>query len=47
VEAFFISKAQKTLQVQRKVKVLLIVFFDYCGIVHHSYAPEAQTINKE
>jgi hypothetical protein len=23
------------------------VFFDYCGIVHHSYAPEGQTINKE
>jgi hypothetical protein len=23
------------------------VFFDYCEIVHHSYAPEGQTINKE
>jgi hypothetical protein len=22
------------------------VFFDYRGIVHHSYAPEGQTINK-
>jgi hypothetical protein len=29
------------------VKVLLTVFFDYRGIVHHSYAPEGQTINKE
>jgi hypothetical protein len=27
--------------------VLLTVFFDYCGIVHHSYAPEGQTINKK
>jgi hypothetical protein len=27
--------------------VLLTVFFDYRGIVHHSYAPEGQTINKE
>jgi hypothetical protein len=33
--------------VQSKVKVLLTVFFDYRGIVHHSYAPEGQTINKE
>jgi hypothetical protein len=33
--------------VQNKVKVLLTVFFDYCGIVHHSNAPEGQTINKE
>jgi hypothetical protein len=30
-----------------KVKVLLTVFFDYRGIVHHSYAPEGQTVNKE
>jgi hypothetical protein len=29
------------------VKVLLTVFSDYCGIMHHSYAPEGQTINKE
>jgi hypothetical protein len=33
--------------VQSKVKVLLTVFFDYRRIVHHSYAPEGQTINKE
>jgi hypothetical protein len=33
--------------VQSKVKVLLTVFFDYCRIVHHSCAPEGQTINKE
>jgi transposase len=30
-----------------KVKVLLTVFFDYHRIVHHSCAPEGQTINKE
>jgi hypothetical protein len=47
VEAFFIPKAQKTRRVQRKVKVPLTVFFGYRGIVHHSYAPEGQTINKE
>jgi transposase len=33
--------------VRNKVKVLLTVFFNYCGIVHHSYAPEGQTIDKE
>jgi hypothetical protein len=30
-----------------KVNVLLTVFFEYRGIVHHSYAPEGQTINTE
>jgi transposase len=33
--------------VRSKVKVLLTIFFDYRGILHHSYAPEGQTINKE
>jgi hypothetical protein len=48
VEAFFIPEAQKKKQrVRSKVKVLLTVFFDYRGIVHHSYAPAGQTINKE
>jgi hypothetical protein len=38
---------KKAQQVQSKVKVLLTVFFDHCGIVHHSYAPEGQTVKKE
>ncbi|GFX24617.1 truncated putative DD34D transposase [Trichonephila clavipes] len=28
-------------------KVMLIVFFDLDGIVHHEYAPQGQTANKE
>jgi hypothetical protein len=40
-------RPKKAQQVRSKVKVLLTVFFDYRGIVHHSYAPEVQTINKE
>jgi hypothetical protein len=40
-------KPKKAQRMQSKVKVLLTVFFDYRGIVHHSYAPEGQTINKE
>jgi transposase len=40
-------RPKKTQRVQSKVKVLLTVFFDYHGIVHHSYAPAGQIINKE
>jgi hypothetical protein len=40
-------RPKKAQQVQSKVKVLLTVFFYYRGIVHHSYAPEGQIINKE
>jgi hypothetical protein len=34
-------------QVWSKVKVMLTVFFDYEGVVHHEYAPDGQTVNKE
>jgi hypothetical protein len=40
-------RPKKTQRVRSKVKVLLTVFFDYCGIVHHSYGPDGHTINKE
>jgi histone-lysine N-methyltransferase SETMAR len=40
-------RPKKAQRVQSKVKVLLTVFFHYRGIVHHSYAPEGQTINNE
>jgi transposase len=40
-------KPKKAQRVRSKVKVLLTVFFDYRRIVHHSYAPEDQTINQE
>ena len=30
-----------------KTKVMLLAFFDSEGIVHHEYAPDRQTINKE
>jgi histone-lysine N-methyltransferase SETMAR len=40
-------RPKKAQRVRSKVKVPLIAFFDYCGIVHHSYEPEGQTINKE
>jgi hypothetical protein len=40
-------KTKKAQRVRSKVKVLLTIFFDCPGIVHHSYAPEGQTINKK
>ena len=33
-------------QVRSKVKVLLTVFFDDEGVVHHEYAPDGQTVDK-
>ena len=40
-------RPKKAQQVRSNVKVMLTCFFDSCGIVHHEYAPEGQTINKE
>ena len=30
-----------------KLKVLLVVFFDWKGIVHHEFVPRGQTVNKQ
>jgi len=30
-----------------KIKVLLVVFFDWKGIVHHEFVPRGQTVNKQ
>jgi predicted class III extradiol MEMO1 family dioxygenase len=40
-------RPKKICQVWNKVKVRLIVFFDHEGVVHHEYAPDGQTLNKE
>jgi hypothetical protein len=40
-------RPKKTRRVQSNVKVMLTVFFDSCGVVHHEYAPQGQNINKE
>ena len=32
---------------RNKTKVILLAFFDSEGIVHHEYAPDGHTINKE
>ena len=38
---------KKGRQVRSKTNVMLLAFFDSEGIVHHEYAPDGQTINKE
>ncbi|GFV14250.1 histone-lysine N-methyltransferase SETMAR [Trichonephila clavipes] len=40
-------RPKKDRQVRSKINVMLIVFFDADGIVHHEYAPQDQTVNKE
>ena len=40
-------RPKKARQVQSNVKVMLTVFFDSCGVVHHESAPQGQNINKE
>jgi hypothetical protein len=46
VEAFFIPKALKSTTGAEQSQGAA-VFFDCRGIVHHSYTPAGQTINKE
>ncbi|XP_077514203.1 histone-lysine N-methyltransferase SETMAR-like [Amblyomma americanum] len=40
-------RPKKARQVGSNVKVMLTAFFDSCGVVHHEYAPQGQTITKE
>ena len=40
-------RPKKARQVRSKIKVMLTVFFDIRGIVHHEYALEGQTVTKE
>ena len=40
-------RPKKVRQVRSAVKVMLTVFFDCRGVVHHEFAPRNQTINKE
>jgi len=40
-------RPKKARQVRSNIKVMLTVFFDSHGVVHHQYAPQGQNINKE
>ena len=39
-------KPKKARQCRSNVKVLLIAFFDWQGVVYHEFTPNGQTINK-
>jgi len=42
------SPQPKKAQMSRpKIKVLLVVFFDWKGIVHHEFVPRGQMVNKQ
>ena len=40
-------RAKKAHQVRSNAKVLLTVFFDCNGMVHHEFLPQGRTVNKE
>ena len=40
-------RPKKPRRFQSKKKVMLTVFMDYRGFVHHEFLPEGQTVNKE
>jgi hypothetical protein len=40
-------RTKKVRKSRSKIKTMLIVFFDICGVVHHEYVPAGQTINAQ
>lgn len=40
-------RPKKARQVRSNVKVLITVFFDWKGVVHHEFLPPGRTVNKE
>jgi hypothetical protein len=40
-------RPKKARQCRSYVKVMLIVFFDWKGIVYHEFFPRGETVNKE
>ncbi|UYV80725.1 hypothetical protein LAZ67_19001545 [Cordylochernes scorpioides] len=40
-------RPKKARQVRSNVKVLLTIFFDCRGVVHHEFLPQGRTVNKE
>ena len=47
MEASRRARPKKARESRSNVNSMLIVFFDYEGVVHHEYAKAGQTINKE
>ena len=41
------SRPKKACHVRSNVKVLLSVFFDYNGVMHHEFLPPSRAVNRE
>jgi len=41
------TKKKSTDESVKKIKVMLVVFFDWKGTVHHEFAPRGQMVNKQ
>ena len=46
VTSFFFKK-KKARMIRSKIKVMLVVFFNWKGIVHHEFVPRGQMVNKQ
>lgn len=40
-------RPKKARMSRSNMKVMFIVFFDYCGVIHQEFVPQGQTVNKE
>jgi len=40
-------RPKKARMIRSKIKVVLVVFFDWNGIVHHEFVPRGQMVNKQ
>lgn len=40
-------RPKKARMSRSNLKLMLIIFFDYRGVVHHEFVPQGQTVNKE
>lgn len=41
------ARTKKSRKSRSKIKVMILVFFDIKGVVHHEFLPEEQTVNSE
>ena len=41
------ARPKGTCQSRSKIKVMMTVFFDFRGVVHHEFLPPRQTVNTE
>jgi hypothetical protein len=42
-----VSSTKKARMIRSKIKVMLVVFFDWKGIAHNEFVPRGQMVNKK